>query len=641
MAALYDNILDAPLAKAKPVTRTPGIAETVGSGMVTGAPVARTAPTNASVIAGLPVKAAPVATSGPTTQAANTVLGGFNDGAVPGLAPVSAGGAPVTAAPVASTGGVPTATQPGSGITPGSQSFKNWTVDSASPPTFAPGELTFNGGQYLDQNSGNYDNQRGANGLAAGWGFSDPANASKFGGQVDNGNLSIGGTEDAPILMIKNGKYAGMQYQYQKQPDGSFAPVAAKQSQMGTAKFGEDVWMPIAMMATAGAGAYLSPAAAAGEGAGGIGAADAGYLAAADTAGGLVPAYGTEAGYAAGIAAPAGGAGVGGEALATGTAPAGTGSSTTGVTGTEAGGMGTTPAATTPATTSANSNLYRDLLTRVGVPLAVGALSSSNSGGSNAGVSATGEQNRQLSGEIAGMGRDQIQRSKEWDAKYGPIFDQIMQGFVTDSNTARDRGAQAWDVWQNTYLPVAKKSAEDAMNYDSAANTARREGLAGATIDNAFTAAEGERQRNLARSGVTADSGRGVGAGAEYAKAAARASAINGERTATMDKAIQLRRDQAGLGTAEQAVASTQQQIAGANRTGAASTIATGTNASNSNRNNAVNFLSTAVGAGNSAAQILQAQQDAENARRADQNQMWGTIAGGIANWAGNQNWGG
>lgn len=184
----------------------------------------------------------------------------------------------------------------------GANGLLNWDVNSASPPSFGPGQLAFNSGQYLDQVSGNYDNQRGANGMAAGWGFQNPADAQKFGGQVDTGNMTIGGTADSPVITIKNGKYAGMQYQYQKTPDGGFAPAGpGQQVQMGTAKYGQDVWMPIATIAGGyfGGGA-LGAAGEAGTAGAGVGAVEAG-------GGGIV-------GGAEGIGAGSGygGAGIGG-----------------------------------------------------------------------------------------------------------------------------------------------------------------------------------------------------------------------------------------------------------------------------------------------------------------------------------------
>lgn len=191
------------------------------------------------------------------------------------------------------------------------------SLNPNAPPIFRRSDITFN------QANPGQESESGARIGASDAGWSSPF------GTTDN--MYISGTDpNSPNVSIKNGQYAGMSYNYGLDPTGQYyiPQGPGQQRQMGTANYGSDVWMPLALAATMGAGVYGAGAGAAAEGAaGGAGAAGAG-AAPAYSGVGMSAGSGAGAGFGAegATVGGAGAAGAGGATGATGGGAAGGGS---------------------------------------------------------------------------------------------------------------------------------------------------------------------------------------------------------------------------------------------------------------------------------------------------------------------------
>lgn len=126
----------------------------------------------------------------------------------------------------------------------------------------------------------------------------------------------------------------------------------------------------------------------------------------------------------------------------------------------------------------------------------------------------------------------------------------LIQDYLTDRQTQRDFANQQQAYYKRVFQPIEEQSARDAMNYDSAQNIARRQGIAGAAVTQAFSNARGIANRNLTRYGLNPNSGAFAATNARLtnAEALANAGARTGAAFDTMDKGIALRAGMANFG---------------------------------------------------------------------------------------------
>lgn len=120
-----------------------------------------------------------------------------------------------------------------------------------------------------------------------------------------------------------------------------------------------------------------------------------------------------------------------------------------------------------------------------------------------------------------------------------------------DTSAQQKRFAQDQrDEYVNTYLPNERRVAQEAQDYDSASNVARRSGIAAASVNQQFSNAANQRARLLTRFGLNPNSStfaRQAGADSR-AQALASAGAQTGAAFDTVDKAIALRSGVANFG---------------------------------------------------------------------------------------------
>lgn len=126
----------------------------------------------------------------------------------------------------------------------------------------------------------------------------------------------------------------------------------------------------------------------------------------------------------------------------------------------------------------------------------------------------------------------------------------LANDFLDTSAQQKKFAQEQRDEYVNTYLPNERRVVQDAQEYDSAANVARRSGIAAANVNQQFSNAAGQRSRLLTRFGLNPNSSsfaRQAGADSR-AQALAAAGAETGAAFDTVDKAIALRSGVANFG---------------------------------------------------------------------------------------------
>lgn len=166
--------------------------------------------------------------------------------------------------------------------------------------------------------------------------------------------------------------------------------------------------------------------------------------------------------------------------------------------------------------------------------------------------------------ELAQLGRDEFTFQRERAEQMDPIYQQLMGTAIKESEINSERAAEQWQQYQDVFQPIENKMAQEAMNYDSPDEVARREGLAAATVAKQFDVADGQMAREMGRMGVSPTSSLGQQGMRDQAntRALARAGAITSERNNTKLLGMSLRenaarfgRNQTGTGLAASAAA--------------------------------------------------------------------------------------
>jgi len=177
--------------------------------------------------------------------------------------------------------------------------------------------------------------------------------------------------------------------------------------------------------------------------------------------------------------------------------------------------------------------------------------------------------NAQIAQESFAVGREQLAFEREqWD-KLSPYYEEMFKGSVEDASKNRERSDFAWDKYMKFGSGLEDQLYRDAATYDSPAETARREGLASATV---------QKQIDASRGDVTCEIGRMGGSAARAGQqmttdanelALAKAGAINTERNNTKltgmalrEGAVQVARGLPTLGLATGAAAQGNQGAA-------------------------------------------------------------------------------
>jgi hypothetical protein len=162
------------------------------------------------------------------------------------------------------------------------------------------------------------------------------------------------------------------------------------------------------------------------------------------------------------------------------------------------------------------------------------------------------------------IAQGQLQLSREAFDWYQGIYDrdlkpaqeqdqamrqQMIQSFLTDSALQREFAREQNEYFMQRVRPLGDRVIQDAESYDSAENIARRQGIAGAAVTQAFSNARDQAARDLQRRGLNPNSG----AFAKLNERLANAQALSesGARTnaafTTIDQANAMRANAYGL----------------------------------------------------------------------------------------------
>ena len=187
--------------------------------------------------------------------------------------------------------------------------------------------------------------------------------------------------------------------------------------------------------------------------------------------------------------------------------------------------------------------------------------------------------------------------------------------------------------YKDTFQPVEKKMAEEAMGYDSDANVDRRMGIATANVNQEFSNAQQQTARSLARFGLNPNSSAFAATNEKLTRAQAlgAAGAATGAAFDTQDKAIALRAGVANFGRNMPNTALSFQNSANASGAQATSTGSTNLNNSIAGGNVMGSGFSSAGNLNSSAANIAQSDYNARlQAYNAEQDALSGLIGLGV-----------
>lgn len=135
---------------------------------------------------------------------------------------------------------------------------------------------------------------------------------------------------------------------------------------------------------------------------------------------------------------------------------------------------------------------------------------------------------------------------KEQQALGRTLIDRYLASMDKQSEFADKQNA----YYESTFQPVEQQMVRDAMDYDSDANIKRRSGIAGANVEQQFSQAVQENNRNLSRYGLNPNSSAfaRVNENLMREKALGVAGAKTGAAFDTMDRGIALRSGAANFG---------------------------------------------------------------------------------------------
>ena len=161
---------------------------------------------------------------------------------------------------------------------------------------------------------------------------------------------------------------------------------------------------------------------------------------------------------------------------------------------------------------------------------------------------------------------------KPRQARLDALTTEVTNQQLSDQRQASQFSAEQRQEYRDTYLPVERQSAADAMGYDSEPNVNRRMGIASANVTQAFSNARQTAVNELSKYGLSPSSPAFAAAMRRLTtqEAVTNASARTGAAYDTMDKGIALR---AGVAQTGRGLTNTSAQfLAGSTSAGSAAT---------------------------------------------------------------------
>ncbi|AUZ19840.1 hypothetical protein AL509_29635 [Achromobacter xylosoxidans] len=161
---------------------------------------------------------------------------------------------------------------------------------------------------------------------------------------------------------------------------------------------------------------------------------------------------------------------------------------------------------------------------------------------------------QEANAQLGMRAQDLAERNFEWNQQlteqFAPIYQGLLNNALGEATKNAQRGDDQWNQYKSVFQPIENKMAEEAMNYDSPEEIARREGLAAATVGRQFDNTQAQTSREMARMGVSPTSSLGSTAMTDQAnaRALATAGAVNKERNDTKLLGMSLRENAAKFG---------------------------------------------------------------------------------------------
>lgn len=241
---------------------------------------------------------------------------------------------------------------------------------------------------------------------------------------------------------------------------------------------------------------------------------------------------------------------------------------------------------------------------------------------------------QEASAQLGMRAQDLAERNFDWNQQlteqFSPIYQGLLKNALGEATKNAQRGDDQWDQYKSVFQPIENKMAEEAMNYDSQQEVARREGLAAATVGRQFDNTQAQASREMARMGVSPTSSLGSDAMTDQAntRALATAGAVNKERNDTNLLGMSLRENAAKFGRNQTGtgIAASQAALQGGN---SAAGIMGAQSAQGNAAGTGQGLLGTASGAFNSMGQMglnqMQMQQNANSSSQAGLGSLLGT----------------
>jgi hypothetical protein len=244
-------------------------------------------------------------------------------------------------------------------------------------------------------------------------------------------------------------------------------------------------------------------------------------------------------------------------------------------------------------------------------------------------VGKAAEANAAVASRAQDLAEQQWNWNKSLTEKYAPLYENLINSAIASQNASTQQAQDQWKQYQDVFQPIEDQFAEQAANYNSPAEQAKREGLAAADVGAQFDAAQDQTAREMGRMGVSPTSSMGLQAITDQnnKEALAKAGAITGARNnveltglQALQSAAQFGRNQVGTSIAAGSAA-----LQGGNS-------AAGLMADQTAQGNAAGttqgLLGTAVAGNNSAGNMLLNQWQTQVQQQANQDSGLGSLLG-------------
>ena len=245
-------------------------------------------------------------------------------------------------------------------------------------------------------------------------------------------------------------------------------------------------------------------------------------------------------------------------------------------------------------------------------------------------VGVAAQQQAAVAGQELQLGEDQLDYTKQKDAQWAPFYEKLANQQLDTSQQAADRATDSWNQYTSVFQPIENQVASDATNWDSAGGIADARADAIGTTNTAFDQAGAISARNLARSGVSASSGRNTETMDETANARALAAggAATTAATTRQMQGIALRQQAANLGRGISSGADATAALSSNVASGATGSLAAQNSARNSGISSVAGLYSSASNAYGSSATTLNNQFAQQMAGYNAQQSGMGALAG-------------